>query len=104
MLAYARACDMTKVYSEGEVSTHNVLQDAWVIVDGRVCDITGFLRSHPGGLGVFNGHLGNDVSELLRSPAYHQHTLAAYEILDQCCIGVVKGAQHIVQVQWQWQA
>ena len=82
---------MARVYSEKEVSEHHSLQDAWVLVDGRVCDVTGFLRSHPGGLDVLKGHLGADISHVLRSAKFHQHSRAAFEVLDQCCIGVLRG-------------
>lgn len=89
---------MAKTYSRKEITQHSSKQDAWVIVDGRVCDVTGFLRSHPGGLEVLDGHLGTDISKLLRSPDYHQHSRAAYEILDLCCIGAVEGMQQNGQV------
>jgi 4-hydroxysphinganine ceramide fatty acyl 2-hydroxylase len=84
---------MTKVFSEKEVSRHNSPHDAWVVVDDRVCDVSGFVRSHPGGLDVLDGHLGTDISDLLRSPDYHRHSRSAYEILDQCCVGVLQGSQ-----------
>ena len=89
---------MAKVISCEEVSKHNSLQDAWVVVDGRVCDVTGFVHAHPGGLDVLEGHLGKDVSHLIRSPNLHRHSRSAYKILDQCCIGVLQGAEEETQV------
>ena len=32
-----------------EVALHRGLDDAWVVVDGEVYDVTEFLQSHPGG-------------------------------------------------------
>jgi cytochrome b involved in lipid metabolism len=90
--------EMTPAFSLKDVSRHCSEQDAWVVVDGRVYDVSGFLPSHPGGLDVLNGHLGTDVSEILRSPDYHRHSSTAYQILEQCCIGVLKDAQLNYQV------
>ena len=86
------------MFSEEEVSRHKSRLDAWVVLDGRVYDITGFLYAHPGGLEVVAGHLGTDVSKILRSPDYHLHSRAAYEILDHCCIGELIGAKSGPQV------
>lgn len=84
---------MTQVFSKKEISRHCSQQDAWVVVDGCVYDVSGFLPSHPGGLGVLAGHLGTDISTVLRSPDFHLHSCVAYQILDHCCIGVVEGTQ-----------
>lgn len=89
---------MAQMFSEEEVSRHNSPHDAWVILDGRVYDISGFLNAHPGGLEVVAGHLGTDVSDILRSPHYHLHSRAAYQILDRCCIGELNGANAGPQV------
>lgn len=89
---------MSQVFSKKEISRHNSQEDAWVVVDGRVYDVSGFLPSHPGGLDVLDGHLGTDVSDVLRSPDFHRHSGTAYQILDQCCIGVLSGAQLNKQV------
>lgn len=83
---------MTEAFNSDEVSKHDSPQDAWVVVDGRVCDVTGFIRAHPGGLGVLEGHLGRDITNVLRSSDFHLHSRSAYEILDQCCIGRLHGA------------
>ena len=89
---------MTQVFSKKEISRHCSQQDAWVVVDGCVYDVSGFLPSHPGGLGVLAGHLGTDISTVLRSPDFHLHSCVAYQILDHCCIGVVEGTQPNTQV------
>lgn len=48
-----------RVVSLSELEQHRTAEDAWVVVDGRVYDITPFLESHPG---------GHDVSD--QSPAH----------------------------------
>lgn len=40
------------VWTWEEVTKHQSPTDAWVVLDGRVYDITTFVKSHPGGVGV----------------------------------------------------
>lgn len=82
---------MAEVFCKEEISRHNSPNDAWVVLNGRVCDVTGFVRSHPGGLNVLEEHLGTDVSDILHSHDFHCHSRSAYEILDNCCIGILQG-------------
>lgn len=36
-------------YTSAEVSKHTSAHDAWVIINGKVLDITTWLEEHPGG-------------------------------------------------------
>lgn len=36
-------------FSSEEVALHSGADDAWIVVDGEVYDVTEFLQSHPGG-------------------------------------------------------
>lgn len=38
----------TKRFTRKEVATHNKEDDCWVIIDGRVFDVTSYMRDHPG--------------------------------------------------------
>lgn len=77
-------------YSRDEVSRHDRVDDAWVIVDGQVYDVTLFLDTHPGGIGVTENHLGTDISDVIRSEDVHKHTKTAFELMEKYCIGVLE--------------
>ena len=81
---------MSRKLSASEVSLHNSIDDAWVIVDGAVYNVTSFLDSHPGGLGVTEEHLGHDISGVIRSEQVHKHSSTAFEILEQYKIGIIE--------------
>ena len=81
-----------ELYSE-EVAKHNNIDDAWVIVDGAVYDVTSFLEDHPGGLSITEEHLGTDVSRVIRSDEVHSHSSTAFEILEQYKIGMINNEQ-----------
>ncbi len=39
-----------KNYSKEEVAAHNTKSDMWLIIHGKVYDVTNFLEDHPGKL------------------------------------------------------
>jgi L-lactate dehydrogenase (cytochrome) len=39
----------TKIISLEEVAKHNKQEDCWVVIHGRVFDLSKFLQEHPGG-------------------------------------------------------
>ncbi|KAF5538891.1 L-lactate dehydrogenase (cytochrome) [Fusarium phyllophilum] len=50
-----------------EVSRHTNTNDAWLIINGDVWDVTGFAATHPGGEDVVEEHYGKDASEIYNS-------------------------------------
>lgn len=52
-----------KTYTMEEVAKHNKKDDIWVVVDGQVLDVTGFLPDHPGGEKAIILYAGRDATE-----------------------------------------
>lgn len=76
---------MSTHYTLDQVAAHNKEGDAWVVVDGKVFDVTKFLSQHPGGKKVLLMESGKDATEKFRM--FHKPTvLQQYEKLQ---IGVI---------------
>ena len=50
---------MTKLIKFEEVETHNKKDDCWMVIHGKVYDVTKFLPEHPGGEEVMLETRGN---------------------------------------------
>ncbi|KAG2333064.1 hypothetical protein Bca52824_004244 [Brassica carinata] len=51
-----------KVFSYSEVSQHNKRNDCWLIISGKVYDVTTFMDDHPGGDEVLLSSAGKDAT------------------------------------------
>ncbi len=65
------------------VASHNRPGDAWIVIDERVYDISGF--PHPGGLQVLEPYLGRDATAAFLS----QHNLDMLAIVEKNLVGVI---------------
>ncbi|XP_008068222.1 cytochrome b5 type B isoform X2 [Carlito syrichta] len=73
-------------YRLEEVAKRNSSEDLWLVIHGRVYDITRFLNEHPGGEEVLQEQAGADASESFEDVG---HSTDAREMLKQYYIGDV---------------
>jgi flavocytochrome c len=59
----AAPADSGKEYTMEEVAKHKKENDAWVVVNGEVLDVTEFLPDHPGGKMAIMAFVGRDATE-----------------------------------------
>lgn len=49
-------------YTRAEVSEHKRSNDCWIIIEGRVYDVSGWLDKHPGGKRIIRHYAGEDAT------------------------------------------
>ncbi|NXX32142.1 CYB5B protein, partial [Nicator chloris] len=69
-----------------EVAKRNSSREAWLVIHGRVYDVTRFLAEHPGGEEVLLEQAGRDATESFEDVG---HSTDAREMLKQYYIGEV---------------
>ncbi|KAL4984344.1 hypothetical protein BDW68DRAFT_193721 [Aspergillus falconensis] len=83
-------------YTLHEVASHKTKEDLWIIVDGKVYDVTKYVRDHPGGADVLIDTAGTDATEAYEDVG---HSEDADEILQTYLIGTLKDAAKRVRPQ-----
>jgi len=74
-------------FSMSDVAKHNNENDCWIVIDGKVYDVTSYIESHPGGK-VMANFCGQDGSLAFATKGKNKpHSPAAYEILKTLYIG-----------------
>lgn len=74
-----------KRYSVEAVSKHNTPNDCWLIIWGKVYDVTSWVPRHPGGMMILL-KAGNDSTQIFES----YHPLYVRKMLGRYCIGEVE--------------
>ena len=75
-----------KVYTAQEVAAHSTPDDCWLIIDGKVFDVTPFVDQHPGGSAI-TASAGQDVTKGFHGP---QHPTGAVDLVGEYQIGVLQ--------------
>ncbi|KAG9447479.1 hypothetical protein H6P81_013607 [Aristolochia fimbriata] len=75
-----------KVFTLAEVSTHNTNKDCWLIIGGKVYDVTKFLEDHPGGDEVLLSATGKDATDDFEDVG---HSTSARAMMDEYHVGEV---------------
>jgi len=75
-------------YSLEDVRKHNTPDDAWVVVNGKVVDVTRFVTQHPGGAQALlkEGRAGHDVTAAFKRMG---HSLNAERLVAEMCVGTL---------------
>jgi len=75
-----------KVFTLEEVSVHNHAKDCWLIIDGKVYDVTKFLDDHPGGDEVLLSATGKDATDDFEDVG---HSTSARDMMDEYHVGEI---------------
>ncbi|GAA0186470.1 oxidoreductase [Lithospermum erythrorhizon] len=75
---------MGKLFTLAEAAKHNNSKDCWLIIHGKVYDVTKFLEDHPGGDEVLLSATGKDATENFEDIG---HSSSAKAMLDEYYVG-----------------
>ncbi|KAE8077641.1 hypothetical protein FH972_016188 [Carpinus fangiana] len=75
-----------KIHVFEEVAKHSSSKDCWLIISGKVYDVTTFMEDHPGGDEVLLSATGKDATNDFEDVG---HSDSAREMMDKYCIGKI---------------
>ncbi|XP_030532266.1 cytochrome b5 [Rhodamnia argentea] len=75
-----------KLFAFEEVEKHNQTKDCWLIISGKVYDVTPFMDDHPGGDEVLLSATGKDATNDFEDVG---HSDEAREMMDKYYIGEI---------------
>ena len=70
-------------YTLADVAKHSSKEDVWIVVKGKVYDVTPYVEEHPGGLAILK-NAGGDATEGFHGP---QHPPRVFDLIDDFLIG-----------------
>ncbi|TQV94169.1 hypothetical protein V2A60_002775 [Cordyceps javanica] len=76
-------------FSRAEVESHSSADSCYVTIGSKVYDVTDFADDHPGGSSLVLEYAGKDIGDILKDPTSHEHSEAAYDVLDDSLVGFV---------------
>ncbi|KAH7670838.1 Cytochrome b5 domain-containing protein [Dioscorea alata] len=79
----------SKKYSKSEISLHSSKKDCWLVIHGKVYDVTKFLDDHPGGDDVLiHASASGDATQSFEDIG---HSSIATTMMERFLVGVVEG-------------
>ncbi|KAJ1722352.1 Cytochrome b5 isoform E [Coemansia erecta] len=82
----------TKSFTAAEIKKHSKRDDIWIVVHGKVYDVTKFLDEHPGGEEVILENAGLDATEAFEDIG---HSEDARDMLKDYFVGNLEGSAPI---------
>ncbi|XP_077248467.1 cytochrome b5-like [Tasmannia lanceolata] len=79
----------SKIHLFEEVAKHNKTKDCWIIISGKVYDVTPFMDEHPGGDEVLLAVTGKDATDDFEDVG---HSTSAREMMADYCIGEIEAS------------
>nr|ACU14939.1 unknown [Glycine max] len=76
--------ERNKVFSLAEVSQHNNVKDCWLVIHGKVYNVTKFLEDHSGGDEVLLSSTGKDATNDFEDIG---HSTSAVAMMDEFYVG-----------------
>ena len=70
-----------------EVERHHTPEDCWVVINGKVYDLSAFQKGHPGGSKIITDNAGKDVSNLFND--VHPKDIVQRLLSPEACVGVL---------------
>ncbi|XP_010685005.2 cytochrome b5 [Beta vulgaris subsp. vulgaris] len=86
-----------KVFSLSEVAEHNSSKDCWLVIGGKVYDVTKFLEDHPGGDEVLLSATGKDATDDFEDVG---HSSTARAMMDEMYVGDINTATIPTKVKY----
>ncbi|KAJ7950431.1 Cytochrome b5 [Quillaja saponaria] len=86
-----------KVFTLAEAANHNNPKDCWLVIDGKVYDVTKFLDDHPGGDDVLLSATGKDATNDFEDVG---HSTSAKAMLDEFYVGDIDTSTIPTKVQY----
>jgi cytochrome b involved in lipid metabolism len=75
-----------KTFTWEEVALHRAEKDCWIVLEGRVYNLTPFLSFHPAGIPVLKAFFGRDATMAFRKA----HAWICHEkMLSKCLLGFI---------------
>ncbi|XP_062148786.1 cytochrome b5, seed isoform-like [Alnus glutinosa] len=86
-----------KVYTLPEVSEHDSPKDCWLVIDGKVYNVTKFLEDHPGGDDVLLSATGKDATNDFEDVG---HSSSARAMMDEFYVGDIDSSTIPTKVKY----
>uniref|UniRef100_A0A7E4V000 Cytochrome b5 heme-binding domain-containing protein n=1 Tax=Panagrellus redivivus TaxID=6233 RepID=A0A7E4V000_PANRE len=78
-----------QTYKWPEIRKHDSFESMWIVIHGKVYDVTPFIDDHPGGISVLLGAAGGDATAAFIAA---KHPASITERLAKLQIGTLAGA------------